>query len=143
MSEIASQGGVLYFNELIQKCTFVEDKDPCARCRLRRLDCVKVYGKQRDAKTNLQLSTCEAPPSIPRSPSAPHYLQLSPSEQQDIQFLYTRPIAFTFGTRVVNFVKSMSGMYINDPSLRYALLASSAGEFSPAGNLTVHVLAFY
>jgi hypothetical protein len=64
--------------------------------------------------------------SIPHSLSTPNYCEMSPTEQQDMGFLYSQITPWTFGARVINVLKSERGVYITDLSLRYALLACSA-----------------
>ena len=65
--------------------------------------------------------------SIPRTPSASNYIEMTPAEQQDIRFLYNLCLP-NLKAKIVNVLKSTSGVYISDPSLRLAVLSCSAFE---------------
>ena len=109
---------------LIKKCVFFDEKDACARCSSRRLECKKVYGKKREFAKVLQIIVALSN-EIPRSPSAPNYVEMSPGEQQALQYVCEKGKHYIFMARIVPALKFTTGIYINNVSLRYALLAFS------------------
>src|SRR5579862_7810905 len=58
--------------------------------------------------------------------SAPKYIEMTPVEHEGIRWIYNYEIPGSFESKVINVLKSTRGLYIDEPTLRYALLAFSA-----------------
>jgi len=53
---------------------------------------------------------------------------MTPGEQQALQYLYGKQLGNVFLLRVLSVLRFKTGIYINEPGLRYALLALSAAD---------------
>jgi len=84
-----------------------------------------VYGKKRELNQLLK-SIASSSTSVPRSMSAPKYIEMTPVEHEGIRWIYNYEIPGSFESKVINVLKSTRGLYIDEPTLRYALLAFSA-----------------
>ena len=145
MPEGASQGNSIFRIRITSKCVFSDEKKLCERCSSRRLECHKVYGKQRQFAKLLQVVVSSSN-EIARSPSAPNYVELTPGEQQGVQYLYRMPRKDIFLIEILEFLKFRSGIYIDEAGLRYALLARSAiesGKLSTERKLSFQVSVCY
>ena len=105
------------------QCIFSDENNPCTRCQSRGLACKKVLGEKGEASRVVKNSVSTV--SIPRSPSAPGYIAIPADEQHGIHFLYTADVPWNYGIKFVTAMRRR-GIYVQDPCLRYAMLAFSA-----------------
>jgi len=87
------------------------------------LGCKKVYGEKREFAKVLQIIVASSN-EIPRSPSAPNYVEISPGEQQALQYVYQGQLYPPLLQRLLPALKFTKGIYIDNVSLRYALFAA-------------------
>ena len=87
--------------------------------RTLRITRTRVYETIRAQTRNRQAFqlVASSAASIPRTPSASNYVEMTPAEQQDIRFLYNLCLPWNLKAKIVNVLKSMSRVYISDPSL--------------------------
>jgi hypothetical protein len=60
--------------------------------------------------------------------STPNYVEMTPADQHGIQWLYQSQVTSIFISLALNALKFKNRVYINDDSLRYALLTLSARD---------------